>query len=379
MKGVVIDLPINEEVPAVIQTVRRAPIALQRQIEDKLNELLELDIIEKVNKPSKWVSPLVPIIKDNGDLRLCIDMRRANVAIMRENHPLPVIDDFLPRLNNAKYFSRLDVKNAFHQLEIRESCRYITTFITHKGMFRYKRLLFGVNCAPEIFQKVMENLLVECENAINYIDDIIVFGTNENSHYKSLSQVLEILKNNGVVLNSSKCVFKVQSLTFLGHELSPDGIQPEKKKIQALIGFRSPKSVEELRSFLGLINYVGKFLPDLATKTYLLRQLIKDGAAFVWTAEHEDSFRVLKSILVDTKILSYFDPTLKTRLIADASTVALGAVFVQFKNDIPRVISYASKSLSETERRYCQTEKEALALVWSVEGAVSNLFVRNRI
>lgn len=367
VKGVVIDLPIDDNIPAVIQSVRRAPIALQQQIEDKLQELLELDIIEKVEGPSKWVSPLVPIIKDNGDLRLCIDMRRANLAIMRENHPLPVMDDFLPRLKNATYFSRLDVKNAFHQLEIRESSRYITTFITHKGMFRYKRLLFGVNCAPEIFQKVMENLLAECENVMNYIDDIIVFGTNIATHDKSLNKVLAVLKNNGVALNSNKCIFKVQSLNFLGHELSSDGIRPAKEKIQSLTEFRSPKSSEELRSFLGLINYVGKFLPDLATKTHSLRQLIRGDTVFVWLPEHEEAFLALKSLLTDVKTLGYFDPALKTRVIADASSVALGAVLIQFQDGIPRIICYASKSLSETERRYCQTEKEALALVWSVE------------
>lgn len=112
-------------------------------------------------------------------------MRRANTAILRENHPLPSIESFLPRLNNSKIFSRLDVLSAFHQIEINESCRYITTFVTSKGLFRYKRLMFGVNCAPEIFQKVLERILVEFPKCLNYIDDIIIYGSDVADHDKN--------------------------------------------------------------------------------------------------------------------------------------------------------------------------------------------------
>lgn len=208
IKGVKVRIPIDAEVRPVIQPLRRVPVALQEKISGKIDELLALEIIESVNEPSAWVSPLVPIVKDNGDLRLCVDMRRANEAIVRENHPLPTMESFLPRLKSAQYFSRLDIKNAFHQLELEEDCRHITTFITDRGMFRYRRLMFGVSCAPEIFQKSIENLLAGCQNTMNYIDDIIIFGGNSKEHDESLRKVTSVLKSHNVLLNAEKCIFK---------------------------------------------------------------------------------------------------------------------------------------------------------------------------
>lgn len=126
-------------------------------------KLVKRDIIEEVNGSSKWVSPIVPILKENGDVRICVDMRRANAAIIRENHPLPTMDKLLPRVRDAKYFSKLDIRDAFHQLELHPDARHITTFITSRGLFRYKRLMFGITCAPEIFQKTIERILLDCD------------------------------------------------------------------------------------------------------------------------------------------------------------------------------------------------------------------------
>lgn len=316
------------------------------------------------------MSPLVTIVKDNGDLRLCVDMRRANEAIKREHHMMPTIEDFLPRLKEAKFFSRLDIRESYYQMELAEQSRNITTFITHKGLFRFTRLMFGISCAPEMFQKHLEQILVGCNNTVNYIDDIIVFGATEEEHDQALSEVMKVLKERDVLLNHEKCLFKVQELEFLGHIISVNGIRPTVGKTEALEKFREPRSVEEVRSFLGLVTYVGRFLPNLATITAPLRELLRGDKRFTWTAQHTGSFQKLKEMISDIRTLQFFDNTLRTRIIADASPVALGAVLVQFEdlhNINPRIISYASKSLSDTEKRYCQTEKEALALVWAVE------------
>ncbi|CAK1596619.1 unnamed protein product [Parnassius mnemosyne] len=212
---------------------------------------MQLDIIEEVSKPSKWVSPMVPVLKENGDIRICIDMRRANVAIIRENHPLPTMDQLLPHFKDAKLFSRLDIKNAFHQIEIHPDTRYITTFITSKGLFRYKRLMFGISCAPEMFQKIMERTLIRCEGTVNFIDDIVIFGSNEAEHDQRLQQTLNILKENNVLLNNDKCIYKVNKIVFLGHELSSEGVRPLKKYIDSIQMFRAPSTIEEIQSFLG--------------------------------------------------------------------------------------------------------------------------------
>ncbi|XP_058836315.1 uncharacterized protein K02A2.6-like [Topomyia yanbarensis] len=314
VKGVKLCIPIDKTVPSVAQHARRPPLALLHRIEEKLNMLLTADIIEPVHEYSQWVPPLVAIVKDNGDLRLCVDMRRANEAIQRENHLMPTFDDFPPRLKKVKYFSRLDVKEAFHQIELEESCRNITTFITHKGVFRYKRLMFGISCAPEMFQKILEQILAECENVINYIDDILIFGETEQEHDDSLAKVLNTLKLRGVLLNQSKCVYKVTQVTFLGHHLSADGIRPAEEKTEVLKSFRAPTNVEELRSFLGLVTYVGRFLHDLGTVTDPLRELTKKGVHFDWNVKHDAAFERIKSMICKIGSLQYFDNTLRTRL-----------------------------------------------------------------
>lgn len=166
IRDVEVTLPINRSVPPVIQPLRRCPVPLLNKVKAKLDDLLRQDIVEKVEKPTSWVSPLVPILKDNGDLRLCIDMRRANQAIQRLNHPLPVFEEILPRIRNARYFSLLDMKESYYHVMLSEGCRDVTTFITNWGLYRFKRLFFGVNCAPELFQSLMESLLASCHNLV---------------------------------------------------------------------------------------------------------------------------------------------------------------------------------------------------------------------
>ncbi|XP_062559853.1 uncharacterized protein K02A2.6-like [Armigeres subalbatus] len=371
MKGIKVSIPIDPTVNPVCQHPRRPPIALTTRIEEKLKSLLANDIIEPVEGGCQWVSPLVTVVKDNGDLRLCVDMRRANAAILRERHMMPTIEDFLPRFTSANFFSRLDIKEAFHQVELDESSRYITTFITHIGLFRYKRLMYGIVIAPEIFQRILEQILSRCSKfAVNFIDDIFIFTETEEKHDEALKVVLSTLRDYGVLLNKDKCIFKVTTLDFLGHTISSEGILPSSKKIEALTKFRPPTNQEELRSFLGLVTYIGRFLPDLATTTAPLRELTHSGVKFSWGEDQRQAFEKLIKMIADVKLLRFFDNSLRTRVIADASPVALGAVLLQFEgttDDDPRPIAYASKSLTPTERRYCQTEKEALALVWAVE------------
>lgn len=372
-KNVLIEIPIDTTVKPVVQPYRRVPIPLEQKINDKLNHLVQAEIIEKVEEPSKWVSPMVPVLKENGEVRICIDMRRANTAIDRENHPLPTMDQLLPNFRKAKLFSRLDIKDAFHQLEIHPDSRYITTFITSKGLFRYKRLMFGISCAPEIFQKTLERILAGCEGTVNFIDDIVIFGSDDIEHDKRLQQTLKVLDDNGVLLNQKKCLYKIKSIQFLGHTLSPNGVKPLAKYVTSIQEFRAPSTLEELQSFLGLVNFVGKWIANLATFTEPLRKLLRlklgknANITNIWTEEQNKAFNELKSCLSNIKTLGYYDPADKTQVIADASPVGLGAVLIQTDSSGSRIVAYGNKSLSDCEKRYCQTEKEALALVWAVE------------
>lgn len=373
VKDVLVHIPIDDTVKPVAQPYRRIPIPLEEKVEKKVTELLQKDIIEKVEGPSDWISPVVPILKENGEIRLCIDMRRANVAIKRENHPLPTMDQLLPKIKDANVFSKLDIKDAFHQLELHPDSRHITTFITSKGLYRYKRLMFGITCAPEIFQKTLERVLLNCKGVINFIDDILVFGKDEKEHNERLQSVLTVLNDNGIVLRHDKCLYNVSQIQFLGHELSKQGIKPLDKYLAAINQFRPPKTISELLSFLGLINYVGKWIPNMATITEPLKLLLRHkfgrntNITELWGQDQEKAFTELKSALSKIPRLGFYDVMDKTIVFADASPVALGAVLVQINNEGPRIIAFGNKTLTECERRYCQTEKEALALVWGVE------------
>lgn len=237
--------------------------------------------------------------------------------------------------------------------------------------------MFGIVCAPEMFQRILEMILSGCENCYNYMDDIVIYGRTKEELKLCEEKVLVRLKEYNVVLNDEKCIYCVSSIKFLGHTLSGEGITTTNDKIESISMFRQPKTMEEVRSFLGLVTYVGKFIPDLATTTESLRNLTKKDVPFEWKQEHSQAFDQLKSQLTGPMVLGYYSVNDKTQLYADASPVGLGAVLVQFKDLEPRIISYASKSLSETEKRYCQTEKEALALVWAVERFHFYLFGRH--
>lgn len=247
-------------------------------------------------------------------------------------------------------------------MAISERSREITTFITRKGLFRYTRLMFGISCAPELFQKQMEQILSGCDGCLNFIDDIIIFGQDDR-----LTRALKAPEENGVKLNEEKCVYGVREVKFLGHTLSEAGIAADSDKLEAIRNFREPCASEEVRSFLGLVNYVGKFIPNLATVTEPLRTLMKQKQKFVWEREQQAAFDELKQHILNPATLGYFDVDDRTQLIADASPVGLGAVLIQVNEHGPRIISYANKSLSDVEKRYAQTEKEALALVWATE------------
>lgn len=366
IKGIQIDIPIDRSVQPVSQSYRRIPIPLEDAVDGKINELLENDVIEPVSDHTGWVSPMVVINKSNKDIRICVDMRKANKAVLREKHPMPTVEDLLSKLKNAQLFSCLDIKQAFHQIMIKPESRDITTFVTGRGLFRYKRLMFGISCAPEIFQRTIERILSGCEGFFVYIDDILIFGENESQHDARLKAVRERLSSYNVLLNDAKCKIRTTEIEFLGHHISVNGVRPTTSKIEAVQNFRQPETVEEVRSFLGLINYVSRFIPDVATKTSPLRELIKTNK-FVWNEEQREAFKILKEALTSDSVLGFYSAQDDIQVIADASPVGLGAVLCQIGIDGPRIIAFGHRSLSEREQKYHITEKEAMALVWAVE------------
>lgn len=357
--------------------MRRLPFGLRDKVDKKLDELLQEDIIEEVPcGPTEWTSPLVVVPKPDGDIRICVDMRRANGAIERERHPIPTIEEVLHDLNGSTVFSKLDLRWGFHQIELDEESRQITTFVTHRGLYRYKRLMFGITSAPEKYQKIVSDVLQGCEGVANIADDVIVHGCGIEQHDKNLLAVLDRLRQCGLTLNPNKCQFRLPKLTFFGHDLSKSGVTPSEEKVAAVQNAKPPKNVAEVRSFLGLVQYCAKFLPNFAQEAEPIRQLTRKDEPFVWKEVQQQSFEKLKYLLTRAETLAYFKNDCKTRIVADAGPTGIGAVLTQFQDGVWRVISYASRNLTDVERRYSQTEKEALALVWACERF--NLYVCGR-
>lgn len=294
---------MNTEVTPVAQPHRKVPIHLEDKVEAKLDEMLKQGIIEEVNEPCRWISPMVVVPKADGSIRICIDMRQANKAIARENHPLQTLDDIWPKLANATVFSCLDIKDAFHQVELTPESRYITTFITKRGLLRYTRLMFGINSAPEKFQKTIDRVLLGCKGFVVYLDDILVFGNSKTDHDQNLKQVVDRLSKYNVLLNKSKQTIGAKTVKFVGHEITPGSVKPCIDKLEAVKKFRRPESPEETRSFLGLVTYIGRFIPNLATLADPLRLMIREPKAFKWEQRHDECFKQLKEKIVSSKSL----------------------------------------------------------------------------
>ena len=368
LKNFKLKLHIDQSVAPVAQPARRLPYHLREAVEKKLNELENDDIIEKVQGPTPWVSGLVVVPKSNNDVRICVDMRQANRAIQRERFPIPNVEDTLQAMNSASIFSKLDLRQGFHQVELAPESREITTFACHKGLFRYKRLMFGVSSAPEIYQRIIQHTLQGIEGCKNISDDIIVYGKDRNDHDRALKEVFERLKQSNLTLNIDKCEFYKSELRFMGHILSKEGIKIDDAKVRAIKESSEPKNAQEVRSFLGLVNYCARFIPNLATVSEPLRMLTRKSVPWKWESEQSTAFKELKDLLTSAKVMVYYKPSAESRLMVDASPYGLGAIFEQRQdNGEFRTVAYASRTLNDVERRYSQTEREALGVLWACQ------------
>ena len=269
----------------------------------------------------------------------------------------PTIKEIIGDLNGAKVFSKLDLNQGYNQLELAPESRYITTFGTHLGLMRYKRLNFGISSAAEIFQNVIRETLEGIPGTLNISDDILVFGKTQSAHDHSLEAVFRRLKELGLTLNERKCEYSKDKVEFFGYTFSGDGITPDPKKIEDIVNLQTPTSASEVRSLLGMTNYFSRFIPDYATKTEPLRKLTHKDQPWEWTPRHDSAVNELKDALVKAPVTGYFDPVKDTELSVDASPVGLAAILSQKGQETgtSHIVTYASRSLTETEQRYSQT------------------------
>lgn len=368
MPGVKIRFSVDKSILPVRNAYYNIPAAYRDGARRRLEEMESRGIIEKVTSAPQWISGMSAVPKGKDDFRLVVNMRAPNKAIKREYFRLPLIDEMRVKLHGAKFFSKFDLSDAFYHLELSTESRDLTTFLAESGMFRFTRLMFGVNCAPEIFQREMTRILRNVENKIVYIDDILVYAETLEELRKTVAQVLQILRANNLTLNIAKCQFDRTKVSFLGHELSEEGFNIESSKIRAIQKFRHPTTASELKSFLGLASFVSPYIKNFATISAPLWAITK-AQSWSWGKQQEEAFEQIKnSIIHSTVSLGFFSEVDQTILYTDASPHALGAVLVQINNNgEPRIISFASKSLTPTEKKYAQNQREALSAVWAVE------------
>jgi len=318
-------------------------------------------IISRVTEPTSWCAGMVVVPKKDGSVRICVDLKPLNQNVLRGIHPIPKVDDTLA---GATLFSKIDANSGFWQIPLDEESRLLTTFITPYGRYFLTSCLFGVSCAPELFQQRMNKILEGLKGAVCQMDDVLVFGSKQAEHDQRLIATLERIKAAGVTLNRDKCKFSVSVVNFLGHAVNKEGIKADPEKTSAVVEMKPPQNISELRRFMGMANQLGKFSCNLADITHPLRGSLSSKTAWLWGPEQESAFTQVKEELAKPTVLALYHPGCETNISADASSYGLGAVLLQHIDNIWK-IAYASRALSETEKRYARIEKEALAATWA--------------
>ena len=360
VKGVELKLNIDKAVTPVVQAARRIPISMKGVVEEKIRDLERDDIIERADGPTSWLSP-VHVVKQSSGVRMVIDMSLANAAIKRTRRTLPTPEEIFCELDGAMYFSKVDMNSAYHQILLHPDSRYITTFATHTGTYRCKRLFFGVGPAAEEFNDILSGKLAGLKGVKNAADDILVFGKTREDHDKNLYELLLRLLEAGITINKKKCVFGAKEVSFFGQWVSGKGIRPMIKDNLRYI--QRPNNKSEVRSYMGLVTFIGKFIPDFSTVVAPISALMGKNADYVWGPLQEEAFQAILTEIKSPRILRHFDPKKETDVIVDASPVGLSAILSQ--EDRP--VLCVSRKLSKVETRYSQTEREALAVVWACE------------
>ncbi|GFN74641.1 transposon ty3-i Gag-Pol polyprotein [Plakobranchus ocellatus] len=325
--------------------------------------------ITKVNEPTEWVNSMIVSVR-NGKLIICLDPKDLNKAIKREHHPMKSIEEITREMPNAKVFSKVDAKSGFIQIQLDEESSKLTTFNIPLRRYRWLRLPFGLKCSPEIFQRIMDQMLEGIEGAFSMTDDILIAGRDQKHHDQILIKVLQRASKYNLKLNMEKVRIRQPSVVCCGHVISADGLQADPDKIKAVQEMTRPNDKEALRKFLGFVSYLGKFIPNLSQENEPLRQLLKSENQFQWQNQHEKAVKSLKNLCTEAPVLKLFDVNKPVEIHCDASSTGLGACLIQNGNPIV----YTSRALADAEQRYARIEREMAAIVHACKKFYCSVF-----
>ena len=358
----------TEDVPPISSRPYMVPLTEQKFINEEVQRMLDNKLIRESSSP--WTSPVVLVNKKNGKKRFCVDYRKLNSVTKKDQYPLPRIDEMLDSLAGATYFSTLDLMSGYWQVMVHPDDREKTAFITRFGTYEFNVMPFGLCNAPATFQRLMNRIYsgITYKYVVVYLDDTNVFSRTFDDHIKHLREVFTRIRNAGLKLNIEKCNFWQRKLPFLGHIIEAQGISPDPDKITAVQNIQPPKSVTQLRSFLGLAGYYRRFIKNFSSIAQPLNQLLHKDVQYEWNPECQQAFDDLKQRLTTAPILAYPDYKKKFILATDASYNGFGATLSQIADDQKEhPIAYASKSLLKEEINYGASELECAAIVLAVE------------
>ncbi|XP_037560807.1 uncharacterized protein K02A2.6-like [Dermacentor silvarum] len=338
-KGVSAKITIEDNVKPRFFKACPVPFAMIDRVNEALMRMERVGVLRPV-KTSEWAAPIVPILKRSGQIRICGDFKvTVNPVTVPEKYPIPRVEDLFSRLSGGEKFSKLDLKDAYLQVQLDEASRKLVTINTPKGLYQYTRLPFGVTSAPSIFQREMENLLQGLRHVVVYFDDVLL----------------------------GKCAFLERQVQYLGHVVTATGFQPNPEKVEAVLNAPRAKDVKALQSYLGLVNFYRRFLPGLSSVLHPLNELLVAKVPWEWREDHESAFQRSKELLVSAAVLAHYDPKKPVVLVCDASPYGVGAVLAHREDSgAERPIAFASRSLAPAERNYSHLDKEALALMFGV-------------
>ena len=341
----------------------------KQALEHVIRDMEEQDIIQPSTSP--WAAPCLLVAKPNNrGYRFVVDFRGLNQLIELDATPIPTTEEALDSIGSSKpaYFTTLDLQSGFYQVVLDPQSRQYTAFRCHLGLWEFKRLPMGLRNSPTTFQRLMEAVLhgLTWKHSLVYMDDICVFSVDFETHLKHLSEVFERLAQAGLKLRPDKCQFAMPKIHYLGHVISSEGISPNPEKVQAVKDYPQPQTVRDLKAFLGLSGYYRKFVCSYAAISAPLYALTKKGVKFKWSDACEQAFQKLKTALTSSPLLAFPDYNHPFNLYTDASSFAVGGVLAQEIDKVEHVICYIGRSLNSAERNYGITEKECLALVYSV-------------
>ena len=303
---------------------RNVSIPYRPKVKEELIRMEKMGVISKIITPTSWCAGMVVVPKKSGAVRICVDLKPLNESVLREPHPIPKVDDTLALLTGATIFSKLDANSGFWQIPLSEESRSLTTFITPFGRYHFNKLPFGISCAPELFQRRMNQILEGLEGVVCLMDDVLIFGTNKAEHDIRLAAVLLQIEKVGVTLNLQKCKFLQPRIKFLGHVIDKEGIRADPEKTTAISNMKPPQSVSDVRRFMGLVNQLGKFSSRIAEISQPVRELLHRNRAWIWGPDQEKSFTEIKQELTKPTVLALYNPQAETKVSADASSFGVG-------------------------------------------------------